>query len=395
MSNKELGFDTRAIHSGGDKKEAHGALNPPIYQTSTFVFDSVAEAEDTFSFRSDGYVYTRGRNPTLTVFEERMAALEEGVAAVSFASGMAAITSVLLSFLRQGDEVVAHRTLYGSSYNVLANILPDYGISTHFVDLTEPARLAAAINDKTRVVYFETPSNPDLSLVDITAIAQIAHAAGAKVVVDNTIATPYFQRPLALGADVVVHSATKYISGHGDVVAGVAVSNDPDYTHRLRFGYMAEFGGVLAPFNAWLLVRGLKTLGLRMRQHEANARQVAAYLARHPAVTQVLYPGLPDFPQHDLADRQMSGYGAIVSFEVRGGERAAKAVIDRVRLVTLAVSLGDAETLIEHPVTMTHRGFPREDLARYGLSPGLIRLSIGLENAEDIIADLEQALAGM
>lgn len=392
-------FETMAIHAGGRGKNPANALNYPIFMTSTFEFDSVEHADATFGFATDDYVYTRGNNPTLRLLEERMAALEGGetggVAAVAFASGMAAISSVLLSLLKPGDEVLAHRVLYGSTRNFITNILPQYGVGSRLVDLTDAARLAdelAAGGGATKVVYFETPSNPKLEIIDIAAACRAAHAAGAKVVVDNTLATPFFQRPLALGADVVVHSATKYISGHGDVIAGIAVATDADYVQELKFGYMCEFGGVMSPFTGWLLLRGLKTLAIRMREHAANALAVASYLEAHPRVARVYYPGLAGSPGHDVARAQMSGFGGMVSFDLDGTAAESTQVVNGMKLFKLAVSLGDCESLVEHPFAMTHRGYPAAEIAAAGLTPSLIRLSVGLEHRNDLIADLDQAL---
>lgn len=386
-------FETLSIHAGGEEQNPKRALNYPIFMTSTFSFDSLDHADATFAFETSDYVYSRGNNPTLRVLEERMAVLEGGVAAVAFASGMAAISSVLLSLLKPGDEVVAHRVLYGSAWNFVKNILPQYGIHSRLVDLTDPQALAGAIADKTRVIYFETPVNPSLEIIDISAICHAVGQSSVKVVVDNTFATPYFQRPLALGADVVVHSATKYISGHGDVIAGMAVGRESDYIDELKFGYMCEFGGVMSPFTAWLLLRGLKTLALRMREHEKNAMAVAKYLNRHPRVKRVYYPGLAHCPGHEVAVKQMQGFGAMVSFDVDGTVEESKAVVDALQLFRLAVSLGDCESLVQHPFAMTHRGYTKEEIAQAGLTPSMIRLSIGLEHREDIITDLEQALS--
>lgn len=386
-------FQTLSIHAGGEEQNPKRALNYPIFMTSTFTFDSLEHADATFSFGTSDYVYSRGNNPTLRVLEERMAVLEGGAATVAFASGMAAISSVLLSLLKPGDEIIAHRVLYGSAWNFVKNILPQYGIHARLVDLTDSRALAEAITDKTRVVYFETPVNPSLEIIDIAAICQAARGRGVKVVVDNTFATPYFQRPLELGADVVVHSATKYISGHGDVIAGLAVAKDEDYIHHLKFGYMCEFGGVMSPFTAWLLLRGLKTLALRMREHEKNALMVARFLAQHPRVRKVYYPGLADSPGHEIAAKQMRGFGAMVSFDVDGTVEQSKEVVNRLKLFKLAVSLGDCESLVQHPFAMTHRGYTQEEIAQAGLTPSMIRLSVGLEHGEDILADLQQALS--
>lgn len=386
-------FDTQSIHAGGKHTNPDHALNPPIFMTSTFTFDNTDKVDAVMNFQSDDYVYTRGNNPTLRLFEERMTALENGKEAVAFASGMAAISSVLFSLLKPGDNVLVHRTLYGSSYSVVTKVLPKYNMGYRIANLEKLDDLASMVNEQTRVIYFETPSNPNLSIVDIRRVCAFAKQRGIKVVVDNTFATPYLQRPLELGVDVVVHSATKYICGHGDVVAGVAVANDPDYIMSLKFDYMCEFGGVLSPFNAWLLLRGLKTLGLRMRQHSANAMAVARHLQKHPKVTQVFYPGLEDFPGHEAAKAQMDGFGAIVSFEVSGGLEAAKRVVNNMHLFQLAVSLGDCETLVQLPAAMTHRGYDHARLAEFGLTESMIRISVGLEDIEDILAELNDILA--
>lgn len=393
MDNKRYNFETRAIHAGMDGKHANNALNPPIYQTSTFVFNDIEHVEKVMSFQSDDYVYTRGNNPTLRLFENRMAALEEGEGAVAFSSGMAAISSVLFSFLKPGDNLIVHKTLYGSSYNVATNLLPQYGIECKIVDLTDLDKLWHIMDKNTRVIYFETPSNPNLTILDIKKICSIAKEKDVKVVVDNTFATPYFQRPLSLGADVVVHSATKYICGHGDVVGGVAVSKDMDYIHYLKFDYMCEFGGVMSPFNAWLLIRGLKTLGIRMKEHEKNAIEVAKFLKNHPKVREVYYPGLKDFEGHNIAKEQMSGFGAMISFEIDGTLEKAKKFVNSVKLAQLAVSLGDCETLIELPAAMTHRGYPQEELSKFGLTESMIRISVGLEHYKDIMDDLDNGLS--
>jgi methionine-gamma-lyase len=392
MLRKDYGFDTLSIHGGTEEINPKNALNPPIFMTSTYIFDDVKDAQDIMNFEKQGYIYTRGNNPTLQLFEKRMAALEEGEEAVAFASGMAAISSVLFSFLSPGDNLVVHKTLYGSSFTVTHKLLPQYHINCKSVDFTQPEAVEAAIDKNTKVLYFETPSNPNLAIIDIERIVKMAKAYDVKVVIDNTFATPYFQRPLSFGVDVVVHSATKYICGHGDALGGVAVSKDVDYIQKLKFDYMCEFGGVMSPFNAWLMLRGLKTFGLRMRQHEANAICVANFLESHPKIEVVMYPGLAGFTGHELARRQMDGFGAMISFEVKGGIEAAKKLVNGVQLAKLAVSLGDCETLIELPAAMTHAGYPKEKLQEFGLTESMVRLSVGIENAKDIIEDLDKAL---
>lgn len=390
--NKNYHFDTRTIHGGSSGKNPNNALNPPIFQTSTFVFDDIEHVEKVMSFQSDDYVYTRGNNPTLRLFENRMVELEFGAGAVAFASGMAAISSVLFSLLKPDDKVIVHRTLYGSSYNVVTNILPQYNVEYKMVDLGKLEELKASVDENTKVIYFETPSNPNLSIIDIKGVVEIAKERSIKVVVDNTFASPYFQNPLLLGADVVIHSATKYICGHGDVVGGVAIAKDADYINYLKFDYMCEFGGVMSPFNAWLLLRGLKTLGVRMRQHEENAMKVASFLQSHKKVKKVMYPGIESFGGHEIAKKQMNGFGAMISFEIDGGMEEAKKFVENLKLAQLAVSLGDCETLVEFPAAMTHRGYPHEKLIEFGLTESMIRISVGLEDYRDIIEDLEQAL---
>ncbi|MCX7885529.1 MAG: PLP-dependent aspartate aminotransferase family protein [Caloramator sp.] len=387
---KDYGFDTRAIHAGSESNPDN-ALNPPIFQTSTFTFNSLEHAEDVMSFKSSDYVYTRGNNPTLRLFENKMADLEEGAGAVAFSSGMAAISSVLFSLLKPNDSVIVHRTLYGSTFSVANNLLPKYGIKCKTVDLRNLDELKNSIDESVKAIYFETPCNPNLEIIDIKEVCEAVKHKNIKVVVDNTFASPYFQRPLTLGVDVVVHSATKYICGHGDVVAGVAVSKDIDYINRLKFDYMCEFGGALSPFNAWLLLRGLKTLGVRMREHEKNAMRIAKFLKEHKDVKKVYYPGLEDFEGYSIAKEQMSGFSGMIGFEIEGGLERAKKFVNSLKLIKIAVSLGDCESLIEIPSLITHRGYPKEKLLDFGFSQDLIRISAGLEDVDDIIYDLQQA----
>ncbi len=392
MDKKNYKFDTLAIHAGGEGKNPHNALNPPIFQTSTFVFDSIDHVDKVMSFESDDYVYTRGNNPTLRLFENRMSALENGNGAVAFSSGMAAISSTLFSLLEPGDNVVVNSTLYGSTFTVITKLLAKYNVNYKIADFTKPEQLEQAIDDKTKVIYFETPCNPNLEIIDIKKVVNIAKKRSIKVVVDNTFASPYFQNPLDFGVDIVLHSATKYICGHGDVVGGVVVSNDLQYIQELKFDYMCEFGGVMSPFNAWLLLRGLKTLGVRMRQHEQNAIKLANFLESHNKIQNVMYPGLKNFKGYSVAKEQMRGFGAIITFEVKGGYEKAVDLVNKVKLAQLAVSLGDCETLIELPFAMTHRGYPKEALERFGLSESMVRISVGLENIEDIIDDIDKSL---
>lgn len=386
------GFSTRAIHHGYDPMSADGALTPPLHLTSTFAFETAEQGGARFAGEAPGHIYTRISNPTTDLLEQRMASLENGAAAVAMASGMGAITSVLWSFLRAGDELITDKTLYGCTFSFFQHGLSRFGITVTHVDLTNPLALETAISDKTRIVYFETPANPNMRLVDIAAISAIAKRHGAKTVVDNTYATPVQTRPLDHGADVVVHSATKYLGGHGDLVAGIAVGSAEDMAEVRMVGVKDMTGAVIAPFNAMLILRGLKTLELRVERHAESALQVATMLETHPAIAKVHYPGLPSFDQHELARRQMHGFGGMIAFELTGGYSAGIAMMNRLNLIRRAVSLGDAETLIQHPASMTHSTYSREEREAHGISEGLVRISVGLEQVQDILEDLHQAL---
>lgn len=388
----QLGFATRAIH-GGAAPNTFGALSAPIYQTSTFVFDSAAQGGSRFALQEDGYIYSRLGNPTCAVAEEKIALLEGTESCVSAGSGMGAISSALWTLLGQGGHLVASETLYGCTFALMNHGLTRYGVDVTFVDMTDLDAVQKALRPDTKAVYLETPANPTLKIMDIETISAMAHQIeGCQVVVDNTFCTLYIQRPVELGADIVVHSATKYLNGHGDVIAGF-VCGRKDYIDQVRlFGIKDMTGSVLSPFDAFLIARGLKTLEIRMERHCANAMKVAAFLEDHPAVASVSYPGLKSFPQYDLAKKQMALPGGMISFELKGGKAEGAVVMDNVKLCKLAVSLGDAETLIEHAASMTHSTYTPDELKMAGISEGLVRLSVGLENAEDIIADLEQAL---
>ena len=389
---KTKGFSTRAIHHGYDPMQAEGALTPPLHLTSTFAFETAEQGGARFAGDAPGHIYTRISNPTTDLLEQRMASLEGGEAAVAMASGMGAITSVLWSFLRAGDELITDKTLYGCTFSFFQHGLSRFGVYVRHVDLTNPLALETAITDKTKVVYFETPANPNMRLVDIAAISAIAKRHGAKTVVDNTYATPVQTRPLEHGADVVVHSATKYLGGHGDLIAGIAVGSAEDMAEVRMVGVKDMTGAVLAPFNAMLILRGLKTLELRVERHAQSAMTVSAMLETHPGIERVHYPGLPDFDQRALAKRQMDGYGGMIAFELKGGYAAGIAMMNRLNLIRRAVSLGDAETLIQHPASMTHSTYSREEREAHGISEGLVRISVGLERVDDILDDLHQAL---
>ena len=395
MMNPNVGLGTKAIHAGNVKDAQYGALTTPIYQTSTFVFDSCEQGGRRFAGQEGGYIYTRLGNPTGSVLENKVAALEGGEACVAAASGMGAISSALWTIAGAGKHIVADGTLYGCTFALLNHGMSRYGVEVSFVDTSDLAAVKAALKENTCAVYLETPANPNLKIADIAAVAEIAHGynPAIKVVCDNTFASPALQNPLALGADVVVHSATKYLNGHGDVIAGFVVGK-ADFIGEVRmFGLKDMTGAVMDPFAAYLILRGLKTLEIRMERHCANAKAIAEYLDKHPAVEKVYYPGLKHLVGHDIAARQMKDVGGMLSFEVKGGRAAGTKLVNALHLITVAVSLGDAETLIEHPASMTHSTYTEEELAASGIPGGLIRLSAGLENAEDIIADLEQALA--
>lgn len=386
------GFATRAIHHGYNPQDEHGALTPPLHLTSTFAFESAEQGGAMFAGEQAGYIYSRISNPTTDLLERRIAVLEGGEAALATASGMGAITSTLWAFLEQGDEVIVDNTLYGCTFAFMRHGLARFGIKITHVDLTRPENLSAALSDKTRIVYFETPANPNMRLVDIRAISKIARQHGVRTVVDNTYATPIITRPLELGADLVVHSATKYLGGHGDLVAGLVVGSAEDLAQVRMVGVKDMTGAVMAPFNAMLVLRGLKTLQLRMARHCETAARLANILAAHPNVGSVFYPGHPDFAQHALAQRQMALGGGMIAFEMTGGYDAGISLMNALQLIQRAVSLGDAETLIQHPASMTHSTYSREEREKYGISDGLVRLSVGLEDADDLIYDLEQAL---
>lgn len=390
--NVKQGFATRAIHHAYDPQENEGALTPPLHLTSTFAFESAEAGGEMFAGDRAGHIYSRISNPTCELLENRIATLEGAEAALALSSGMGAITSVLWTLLSPGDELIVDKTLYGCTFAFMRHGLGKWGVTITHVDLTDPENLRTAISSKTRVVYFETPANPNMRLVDIKTTSRIAHKAGATVVVDNTYATPYLTRPIEMGADLVLHSATKYLGGHGDVVAGLVAGPAEQITKIRLVGMKDMTGAVMAPFNAMLILRGLKTLALRMDRHCASALVVAEYLQAHPAVRDVHFPGLERFPQHEVAKRQMAKPGAMIAFEIEGGMAAGIAVMNSLKLIQRAVSLGDAETLIQHPASMTHSTYTSEERAEHGISDGLIRLSVGLEEVEDIIADLDQAL---
>ena len=392
MEMKKLGLGTTAIHAG-TLKNLYGTLAMPIYQTSTFIFDSAEQGGKRFALEEAGYIYTRLGNPTTTVLENKIAALEEGEAGIAMSSGMGAISSTLWTVLKAGDHVVTDKTLYGCTFALMNHGLTRFGVEVTFVDTSNLDEVKNAMKKNTRVVYLETPANPNLKIVDLEALSKIAHTnPNTLVIVDNTFATPYMQKPLKLGADIVVHSVTKYINGHGDVIAGLVVTNK-ELADQIRFvGLKDMTGAVLGPQDAYYIIRGMKTFEIRMERHCANAKKVVEFLNKHPKIEKVYYPGLETHPGYEIAKKQMKDFGAMISFELKGGFEAGKTLLNNLKLCSLAVSLGDTETLIQHPASMTHSPYTKEEREAAGITDGLVRLSVGLENVEDIIADLEQGL---
>ena len=392
METKKCGLGTTAIHAG-TLKNLYGTLAMPIYQTSTFIFDSAEQGGRRFALEEAGYIYTRLGNPTTTVLENKIAALEEGETAVATSSGMGAISSTLWTVLNAGDHVVTDKTLYGCTFALMCHGLTRFGIDVTFVDTSNLDEVKNAIKENTRVVYLETPANPNLKIVDLEALSKLAHKnPNTLVIVDNTFATPYMQKPLKLGADIVVHSVTKYINGHGDVIAGLVITNK-ELADQIRFvGLKDMTGAVLGPQDAYYIIRGMKTFEIRMERHCKNAKKVVEFLNKHPKIERVYYPGLETHPGHEIAKKQMKDFGAMISFELKGGFEAGKTLLNNLKLCSLAVSLGDTETLIQHPASMTHSPYTKEEREAAGITDGLVRLSVGLENVEDIIADLEQGL---
>jgi len=379
-----MGFSTDCIHAGQEPEPHTGAVTIPIYQTSTYVQPELG--------RHKGYEYARTKNPTRSALEANLAALERGKHGHCFASGMSA-TDTVFRLLNKGDHVVAGENMYGGSFRLFSKVLERFGLEFTYVDTSNVDNVRKAMRDDTRIVFLETPTNPMMTVTDLAACADVAHKGGAMVVVDNTFCSPWLQKPIELGADIVVHSTTKFLNGHSDSVGGVVVSNSDEVGEKIGFLQNAV-GAILSPFDSWLVLRGVKTLAVRMKRHEENGVAMANYLAHHAKVQKIYYPGLPDHPQHELATRQMNGFGSMISFDL-GSKENAKKFLDRVRLCSLAESLGGVETLISHPETMTHASVPIETRTRLGITPGLVRISVGIEDIEDLIADLENAFEGV
>jgi cystathionine beta-lyase/cystathionine gamma-synthase len=377
-----MGFATDAIHVGQEPDPATGAIIVPIYQTSTFVQEELGKHK--------GYEYARTANPTRAALERNLAALEHGRFGLAFASGMAAINAVMTLF-KAGDHIVAGHNLYGGTFRLFERVLRDAGLSFSYANTCRLEEVERSLHPTTRMLYIETPTNPVMEITDIAAAAKLAHEHKVLLAVDNTFMSPYFQRPLELGADIVIHSTTKYLNGHSDGVGGAVILNDPDLAARLKFIQNAA-GAILGPFDSWLVLRGVKTLAVRMERHNSNGLAVARHLDGHPKVKKVHYPGLPSHPQYELAKKQMTGFGGMLAFET-GSLENARTVLKSVRLCSLAESLGGVETLISHPATMTHASVPPEERQRLGITDGLVRISVGIEDVEDLLADLDQALA--
>lgn len=393
MGKGRLGINSKLVH-GAYQPDATGAVNVPIYQSSTFAFRDAAHGEALFAGAEDGYIYTRLGNPTIDVLEKTVASLENGAGGVATSSGLGAVSSVYMALLGAGAHIVSTASVYGPSRGLLEKHLSRFGVEATFVNTSDLDNLRKALRGNTRLVYIETPSNPCMQLTDIAGAAEIAHQHGSLLAVDNTFASPYLQRPLELGADVVLHSVTKFINGHADVVGGVIVAKDDDVVARLR-ELMVATGCNMDPHQAYLVLRGLKTLGIRIERAQEGAMTIARWLEKHPKIEWVRYVGLPSHPHYELASRQMSGFGSMIAFEVKGGVEAGRRLMNNVQLAILAVSLGGVETLIEHPASMTHASMSRQAREEAGFTDGLVRYSVGIEDTDDLIADLEQALASV
>jgi len=390
MDAKHLGFNSKLVHAGS-KKDAFGSAVTPIYQTSTFGFESAENGADRFAGKSSGYIYTRIGNPTIAALEDCVSALEDGVGGVATSSGMGAIATAYLALLKQGDHVVSTASVYGPTRTLMEKHLSRFGVAATYVDTSNLGEVRAAMRAETKMVYVETPSNPLMQVTDVRAVADLAHEKGALLVVDSTFASPFLQKPLALGADVVLHSVTKFINGHADVVGGILVARDTELCRRIR-DMMVIVGCNMDPHQAYLVHRGLKTLALRIERSQQSALEIARWLEARPEVAWVRYVGLPSHPQHELAAKQMAGFGSMISFELKGGMEAGVKLMDGVKLAMLAVSLGGVETLIEHPASMTHAGVPRKEREEAGITDGLVRYSVGIEDTADLVEDLRRAL---
>lgn len=393
MDKSKMSMETAVIHKGYDSSKHHDSLSTPLYQTSTFSFATAEEGENRFAGNTEGNIYSRLGNPTVRVLEERMAEIEHGEGALAFGSGMASVSAILIYLTKANDHVLCSRGIYGCTFGLLEIMEEKYGITHDLVSMTTEEEIEAAIKPETVCIYVETPINPTMELVNLEAVIRVAKRHGIRVVVDNTFCSPYLQNPLKMGADFVLHSATKYLNGHGDVIGGILVGRDAEEMQHIRMTVQKDVGGIMSPFDAWLLLRGLKTLHVRMDRHIENAEKVLAFLQQQPAVKKIFYPTDSSHPQYELALKQMAKGGGLISFELDGGKREAQNFMNALSLIKIAVSLGDAETLIQHPASMTHAVVPETSRNAMGITDSLLRLSVGLESADDITADLAAAFA--
>ena len=395
MSKPTLHKDTVVIHEGYDDTKHHGSLAVPLYQTSTYSFENAVQGERRFSGEEAGNIYSRLGNPTVRVLEERIAALENGSSALAFGSGMAAVSSILVHLTKAGDHIICSRGIYGCTFGFLGILQEKYNITHDLINMSSEDEIEKAITPETVCIYVETPINPTMELVDLQMVCNVAKKHGLVVVVDNTFTSPYLQNPIDYGVDFVLHSATKYINGHGDVIAGLLIGKDAEEMQEIRMSVQKDYGAIMSPFDAWLLIRGLKTMPVRMERHTANAEKLLAYLKKQQLVENIYYPFDQGNPQFEIAKRQMRAGGGLISFTVKGGKEGAQSFMDSLSLIKIAVSLGDAETLIQHPATMTHSGVPEADRLQMGITDSLLRLSVGLEHPDDLIADLEAAFLAL
>jgi len=390
MKTTNMGFNSKLIHAG-DYQDEFGSAVTPIYQTSTFSFRNAQHGADLFAGKEKGFIYTRIGNPTIGVLEDKIAELENGYRGIALSSGMAAVSTVYMSVLAQGDHMISTGAVYGPSRGVMETYFSKFGVEYSYIDTSDIELLKKTIKSNTKLIYLETPANPTIQLTDVKKVSEIAHQHNILVCVDNTFCSPYLQKPLNLGADIVLHSLTKFINGHADIVGGVIVAKDEKLYNNLRKA-MTYMGGNMDPHQAFLVIRGVKTLSLRIDRAQASAMKIAEFLENHPKVEWIKYPGLKSFPQHELAKEQMTGFGSMISFGLKGGYKAGSTLMDNVHLATLAVSLGGVETLVQHPASMTHAGVSKEDKLAAHITDGLVRYSVGIEDVEDLIADLDHAL---
>jgi len=389
---KEKHVETSLIHAGYDPKQYHDSLTPPLFHTSTFTFHDAKQGENRFAGQEGGHIYSRLGNPTVQILEDRMTELEKGEAALCFGSGMAAVSAVLFHLTKSFDHILCSRGIYGCTFGLLEMLRDKYHITHTFSPLQTEKEIEESITDQTSLIYIETPINPTMELIDIELVVKVAKRHGIPVVIDNTFCSPYLQNPLELGADFVIHSATKYISGHGDVIAGIVVGKDKDEIEKIRKTTQKDIGGIISPFDAWLLLRGLKTLHVRMDRHIENTKKMAQYLKNHPLVEKVFYPGDPESEYYHIMQKQMKAPGGVLSFNIKGGKETAQMFMDQLKLIKIAVSLGDAESLIQHPASMTHAVIPKASREKMGITENMLRMSVGLENIDDLIEDINEAL---